>query len=166
MDRYRSGHNGPDSKSGSRASGSWVRIPPYPPHRRSKANFAPAFLCPNSINLRFRRLSVCSQSSRPPAEQGHKRRPAAPGLQSSAGQWRIQTHECAPHSAFPPRKKRSACHCRSTRPYSCWRCCAERHISPCTAYRISRIPQRQHNVLLASSFIYVFGITHSIETAA
>ena len=31
MDRYRSGHNGPDSKSGSRASGSWVRIPPCPP---------------------------------------------------------------------------------------------------------------------------------------
>ncbi len=34
MDRYRSGHNGPDSKSGSRASGSWVRIPPYPPEMR------------------------------------------------------------------------------------------------------------------------------------
>ena len=32
-DRYRSGHNGPDSKSGSRASGSWVRIPPYPPKK-------------------------------------------------------------------------------------------------------------------------------------
>ena len=31
MDRYRSGHNGPDSKSGSLARGSWVRIPPCPP---------------------------------------------------------------------------------------------------------------------------------------
>ena len=31
MDRYRSGHNGPDSKSGSPAMGSWVRIPPCPP---------------------------------------------------------------------------------------------------------------------------------------
>ena len=30
-DRYRSGHNGPDSKSGSPAMGSWVRIPPCPP---------------------------------------------------------------------------------------------------------------------------------------
>ena len=57
-----------DSKSGSRASGSWVRIPPYPPHRRSKVRFAPAFLCPNFINLRFRRLSICFQNSRPPEE--------------------------------------------------------------------------------------------------
>ena len=58
-----------DSKSGSRASGSWVRIPPYPPHCRSKVRFAPAFLCPNFITLRFRRLSGCFQSCRPPAEQ-------------------------------------------------------------------------------------------------
>ena len=36
MDRYRSGHNGPDSKSGSRASGSWVRIPPCPPTKPLK----------------------------------------------------------------------------------------------------------------------------------
>ena len=34
MDRYRSGHNGPDSKSGSPAMGSWVRIPPCPPITR------------------------------------------------------------------------------------------------------------------------------------
>lgn len=33
MDRYRSGHNGPDSKSGSPAMGSWVRIPPCPPQK-------------------------------------------------------------------------------------------------------------------------------------
>ena len=76
MDRYRSGHNGPDSKSGSRASGSWVRIPPYPPHCRSKVRFAPAFLCPNFINLRFRRLSICFQNSRPPAEQALSPSPA------------------------------------------------------------------------------------------
>ena len=34
MDRYRSGHNGPDSKSGSLARGSWVRIPPCPPKEK------------------------------------------------------------------------------------------------------------------------------------
>ena len=33
LDRYRSGHNGPDSKSGSLARGSWVRIPPCPPNK-------------------------------------------------------------------------------------------------------------------------------------
>ena len=65
-----------DSKSGSRASGSWVRIPPYPPHCRSKVRFAPAFLCPNFINLRFRRLSICFQNSRPPAEQALSPSPA------------------------------------------------------------------------------------------
>ena len=65
-----------DSKSGSRASGSWVRIPPYPPHRRSKVRFAPAFLCPNFITLRFRRLSGCFQSCRPPAEQALSPSPA------------------------------------------------------------------------------------------
>ena len=65
-----------DSKSGSRASGSWVRIPPYPPHCRSKVRFAPAFLCPNFINLRFRRLSGCFQSCRPPAEQALSPSPA------------------------------------------------------------------------------------------
>ena len=65
-----------DSKSGSRASGSWVRIPPYPPHCRSKVRFAPAILCPNFINLRFRRLSSCFQNSRPPAEQARSPSPA------------------------------------------------------------------------------------------
>ena len=65
-----------DSKSGSRASGSWVRIPPYPPHCRSKVHFAPAFLCPNFITLRFRRLSGCFQSCRPPAEQALSPSPA------------------------------------------------------------------------------------------
>lgn len=65
-----------DSKSGSRASGSWVRIPPYPPHCRSKVRFAPAFLCPNFIDLRFRRLSICFQNSRPPAEQALSPLPA------------------------------------------------------------------------------------------
>ena len=37
MDRYRSGHNGPDSKSGSLARGSWVRIPPCPPYVKISA---------------------------------------------------------------------------------------------------------------------------------
>ena len=46
-----------------------VQIPNSPPHRRSKVRFAPAFLCPNSINLHFRRLSICFQNFRPPAEQ-------------------------------------------------------------------------------------------------
>ena len=32
MEKYRSGHNGPDSKSGSLVRGSWVRIPPSPPN--------------------------------------------------------------------------------------------------------------------------------------
>ncbi len=31
MERYRRGHNGPDSKSGSGVTRSWVRIPPAPP---------------------------------------------------------------------------------------------------------------------------------------
>ena len=54
MDRYRSGHNGPDSKSGSRASGSWVRIPPYPPKESSKLKglldfpFSRILIFPNS----------------------------------------------------------------------------------------------------------------------
>ena len=39
MDRYRSGHNGPDSKSGSLARGSWVRIPPCPPRQKKPAPF-------------------------------------------------------------------------------------------------------------------------------
>ena len=38
-DRYRSGHNGPDSKSGSLARGSWVRIPPCPPRQKNPAPF-------------------------------------------------------------------------------------------------------------------------------
>lgn len=40
MERYRSGHNGPDSKSGVPLRVPWVRIPPAPPdgalpHRRA-----------------------------------------------------------------------------------------------------------------------------------
>ena len=35
---YRSGHNGPDSKSGSLVRGSWVRIPPLPPTRKHPAD--------------------------------------------------------------------------------------------------------------------------------
>lgn len=34
------------------------------------------FLCPNFINLRFRRLSICFQNSRPPAEQALSPLPA------------------------------------------------------------------------------------------
>lgn len=54
MDRYRSGHNGPDSKSGSRASGSWVRIPPYPPRSRQQSVFPAAG------------VSFCAKSNRRP----------------------------------------------------------------------------------------------------
>ena len=39
-DRYRSGHNGPDSKSGDGASRPWVRIPPYPPWKKQVERLA------------------------------------------------------------------------------------------------------------------------------
>ena len=44
MDRYRSGHNGPDSKSGSHVSGSWVRIPPCPPMKNTAVQTAVFFI--------------------------------------------------------------------------------------------------------------------------
>ena len=34
MQRYRSGHNGPDSKSGVLATVPWVRIPPAAPEKK------------------------------------------------------------------------------------------------------------------------------------
>ena len=61
MDRYRSGHNGPDSKSGSRASGSWVRIPPYPPRSRQQSVFPAAG------------VSFCAKSNRRPISAARRR---------------------------------------------------------------------------------------------
>ena len=63
MDRYRSGHNGPDSKSGSRASGSWVRIPPYPPARA--CNQADYRLFPFFRNGQFRALALFRRENHP-----------------------------------------------------------------------------------------------------
>lgn len=60
---YRSGHNGPDSKSGSRASGSWVRIPPYPPVRA--CNQADYRLFPFFRNGQFRALALFRRENHP-----------------------------------------------------------------------------------------------------
>ena len=67
MQRYRSGYNGPDSKSGVHASVPWVRIPPAAPnkHRDFDTKSRCSFFVSKPKNIRVFKVSRLKPS---PAE--------------------------------------------------------------------------------------------------
>ena len=83
MERYRSGYNGPDSKSGVPATVPWVRIPPAPPLRND--------LCMSDDRLGRVHLDSKGLSSFKPAI-------ADAGLQGIAGLFFLKI---APYSTNP-----------------------------------------------------------------